>query len=337
MRRLIPVIACLLFACSSDPGSADPEDTTPDASSGLDANASSPDAAADVSPDAPPALDAGGVDAGVDDAGRDAGRDADTTSTEGLSPCEVTAALVDCPKNTTTLLTDLGGLTPREVHWQNPEGDPPAGGWPVVLLFQGTGLSSEEGWELTPDAPFGGYYQALLTHELLDAGFSVLAPEVRLDGSTYWDTNISPWSISWTLSGDHQVMLDIFDELEAGAFGPADLGRMYATGISSGGYMTSRMAEAYAGRFRALAIQSASYAWCAGALCTIPSELPENHPPTLFLHGATDAIVPLRTMNLYYDALIADGVEVSRTVDPDLGHEWLPSAPDQITAWFLAR
>ena len=105
------------------------------------------------------------------------------------------------------------------------------------------------------------------------------------------------------------ITVDLFDELDAGTFGPVDPRRMYATGISSGGYMSSRMADAYPGRFRALAIQSASYAWCSGPACTIPT-LPEDHPPTLFLHGALDLTVPLYTMDLYHDELVDEGVEV---------------------------
>ena len=47
---------------------------------------------------------------------------------------------------------------------------------------------------------------------------------------------------------------------EARAVGPLDPSRLLAIGVSSGGYMTSRMAVSYPGKFRALAI-------AAGASC----------------------------------------------------------------------
>jgi len=114
-----------------------------------------------------------------------------------------------------------------------------------------------------------------------------------------------------------------------GMFGYLDYKRKFATGISSGGYMTSRMAVSYAGsfifsflffkkkknshfnslllnillgEFLSLAVAAGSYATCAGPLCVVPN-LPLNHPPTLFLHGGLDPIVPQFTMETYADKL----------------------------------
>ena len=86
---------------------------------------------------------------------------------------------------------------------------------------------------------------------------------------------------------------DAFSAASTAAFGPINTTRLYAMGISSGGFMTSRMAVSYPGKFRALADHSGSYATCSDT-CTVPTPLPSNHPPTLFLHGDTDAIVPRR-------------------------------------------
>jgi dipeptidyl aminopeptidase/acylaminoacyl peptidase len=127
----------------------------------------------------------------------------------------------------------------------------------------------------------------------------------------------------------------MLDQMSAGQFGAIDMTRLYATGISSGGYMTSRMAVSYPGRFRALAIESGSYATCLGPLCTIPSSLPTDHPPTLFLHGDADTIVPIATARAYYDALVSQGIEAKFIEDPTAGHQWIPEAPDAVTSWFL--
>ena len=118
-----------------------------------------------------------------------------------------------------------------------------------------------------------------------------------------------------------------------GTFGPLDASHRYAMGISSGGFMTSRMAVSYAGSFRALAIASGSYATC-GTSCTLPATLPADHPPTLFLHGAADQTVPLSIMTPYRDKLVAEGRVVDTVINMDAGHEWLPEAKTAVPAWF---
>ena len=66
-------------------------------------------------------------------------------------------------------------------------GAPPAGGWPVVLMFQGSFFSANTFWDGAPSMPFGGWSQAHLTRALLDAGYAVITPKTRGDGGTYWD------------------------------------------------------------------------------------------------------------------------------------------------------
>jgi predicted esterase len=100
--------------------------------------------------------------------------------------------------------------------------------------------------------------------------------------------------------------------------------------------MTSRMAVSYPGVFRALAIQSASYATCLGAACVVPP-LPKDHPPTLLLHGQLDATVPLFTAQLYDEALKQGGFSRELFVDPAAGHEWLAVAPEKVTGWFQSH
>lgn len=247
---------------------------------------------------------------------------------------EADGDVLSCTHETELLLTGLSGFEPREVHWQVPTGEPPEGGWPAVMLFQGSLFSSEYSWESSPDAPYGAYNQTKMIASLLDAGYAIIAPEAHYNGSTYWDTNIAPWAYAWESSSDHQFLLEIFEELEQGAFGEINAERLYATGISSGGYMTSRMAVSYQGRFKALAIASASYATCAGYICYVPGELPFDHPPTLFLHGELDSIVPSYTMEDYAEELIEQEVPTRQIVDEDAGHEWIEATPEEVTSWF---
>lgn len=270
-------------------------------------------------------------EAGVGDAAGDAaGGGSGEASTTG---CTVTSTTVTCPMK--TLAIDVGGGTTRNVDFQVPAGTPAGAGFRVAFMFQGSFFSAIHDFNATTSDPFGAYYQALLLKKLLDAGYAVLAPETRGNGSTYWDTNIPPCATAWAGCPDDVFMNAIFAAIAAGKFGPLDGARMYATGISSGGYMTSRMAVSYAGKFKSLAIQSASYATCAST-CTVPTPLPSDHPPTLFLHGQADNIVPITTMYPYRDALMQEGHVVQTIIDPNAGHQWIAQAPDAVVAWFNA-
>jgi predicted peptidase len=158
------------------------------------------------------------------------------------------------------------------------------------------------------------------------------------EGTTAWQTNVAPSAFFWEGSSDDTLLLGMFDAFDdvAGAFGHVDTDRLYATGISSGGFMTSRMAVSYPGRFRALAIHSGGYATCS-AVCVMPLSLPTDHPPTMFLHGSLDLVVTPAIMNLYRDALVDDGVAVQTVLGAEAAHEWLAAAVEAVPAWFLAH
>ena len=319
----------LLLACLS------PKPDTPDTATGGDTALVEDTATTGAGDDtAPPADTASSQETAApgDTAGDTAGDTDDTAGTEA-SRCEVGEFTLTCDHQTTTLYTGFTGLLPREVHWQVPLGEPPAGGWPAVILFQGSLFTAELFWIVLDVDTFGFWNQGLLTKQLLDSGFAVITPEAHAGGATAWDTNIPPMSLWWDLSEDNQFMLDIFDRLDAGGFGEVDAERLYAAGISSGGYMTSRMDLEYRERFRALAIQSASYATCVGPICVVPG-LDAGHLPTLFLHGADDLIVPLYTMEPYHEALQDLGVDTEAIVQEGVGHAWIDPAPEAITDWF---
>jgi hypothetical protein len=240
----------------------------------------------------------------------------------------------------------------RQVSWQTPLGTPPAGGWPVVMIYQGS-LISPDGqtllaphgmWTVTAsdaalDGLFANYVLQQLTTEtmllksLLDGGYAIITPTA--DGVGFaWDTNLPPWLYDWVPAPDNGFLEQLFAAVGTGRFGPLSATRWYATGVSSGGYMTSRMAVSYQGMFKALAIASGSYATCGGGLpCTVP-DLPADHPPTLFLHGGSDPLVPVAQMQAYRDKLVAMGCETKAIVDPDFKHGWLALAPEQVLAWF---
>jgi len=245
------------------------------------------------------------------------------------SRCTANAIALTCPYNTIEL--NAGGIG-RTVLWQVPRGDAPAGGWPVAIMFQGTAASPALTWAATPLEPFGAYAQTQVVQRLLDNGFAVLTPATHLGGFTFWDTN-NPLVGDYYASNDHAFMLSIFAAINSGAFGVSDPSRLFATGISSGGYMTSRMAVSYPGRFRALAIAAGSYATCAGILCNV-GPIGADHPPTLFLHGLLDPVVPIITMEAYAAKLAAAGVPTRKVIEATALHRWIAASPDEVLAWF---
>ncbi|MCA9564536.1 MAG: prolyl oligopeptidase family serine peptidase [Myxococcales bacterium] len=247
--------------------------------------------------------------------------------------CAVAPDSVACAYVTSSVHLDDFAQS-REVLYQVPGGSVPAQGWPTVLLYQGTGISPEEGWSADFDAPYGLYYQAQLTAELLEAGYAVVAPAHRSELTPYWQTNIAPWNVAWSSSEDHALIEALLDVFESGTWFRADTANLFATGLSSGGYMTSRMAVSYPTRFRALAIGAGSYATCSGSLCAVPSDLPPDHPPTLFVHAADDLVVPLWTATLYRDALEDADVETRMAVTESGGHGWTSDAPSEVLGWF---
>lgn len=240
-------------------------------------------------------------------------------------------AKVSCSYQTTWISS--GPLSIRQVIYQTPLGTPPAKGWPVVLIYQGSFFPLDD-FTYYSNMPFGGFYEGKLIQKLLDNGYAVIAPSAPAD--LFWQTNIPGLAQTYELSTDYRFIGNVLQAIRQGHFGRLDPSRQYATGISSGGYNTSRMAVSFPGQFKALAIQSASYATCSGPVCVVP-ELPANHPPTTFLHGFVDAVVPWWSMDLYYDRLLYQGIETTRYTDPLGGHEWFSASPRHILAWFNAH
>ena len=233
---------------------------------------------------------------------------------------------------------------PRHVRWQIPEGTPPAGGWDIAFYYNGTTPNGHNPFSGSTADPYGQYYAPQVFREMLDnqAGtgrkYAVFAPEPPSSTTIrqFWHTNsVYPYSASC----DNSFFKDFFDEIKGGKYGSAsqfNLNRRFAFGISSGGYNASRMAVTFndSSVWKALGIVAASYATCSGPLCSIPT-LPSNHPPTKFWHGTADGTVPISTMRLYYDKLIAQG-KTAQKVEHSGDHEFTVNELGQtgIKKWF---
>lgn len=320
MRHLVGVVIFSLCGCaaSTGPGTG-PGPSTPGTSSGGDP--ATPGSPATPNPDTP------------------------LGSRCALGPTEHD---IDCSHQTST----IGG---RTVDWQFPLGTAPTGGWPVAVIYQGSLLSPDGKtilapngmWKVTAnDAALDGLFsnyvinqlttQTTVIKRLLDNGYAVITPTADNTGFA-WDTNLPPWLYDWVPAPDNQFLNQLYSAIDAGQLGQLSTTKWYATGVSSGGYMTSRMAVSYPGRFRALAIAAGSYATCGGGLPCIVPALPADHPPTLFLHGGQDPLVPVSQMQSYYDALTQAGFATAQVIDPNEKHGWIPASTDQILSWFQAH
>ncbi|MBT9554855.1 MAG: hypothetical protein IV100_02450 [Myxococcales bacterium] len=290
-------------------------------------------AAEDVEGDASDDDDSlGGDTQGGEDAGPGPASVCTVTPGDASEGQEAGPATMACVYETKTLDVPVGFVTePRDVLYALPLGAAPKDGWPVAILFHGTAIPPEYYWDGAEDDGLGHWNQLKLVKSLIDAGFAVLTPRAEV-ALGYWNTNVPPWALSWSTAPDHQFMLDLIAAIGAGDFGPLDADRLYPSGISSGGFMASRVATTYPG-VKALAVHSAAYANC-GSIC-FPPAFDAEHPPSVFLHGALDAVVLVSSMEAYRDALVDAGVETETVIDPDAGHEWIGAAPESITSWFL--
>lgn len=244
------------------------------------------------------------------------------------SRCATSGDAISC----TSRATHIAG---RLVTYELPLGTPPATGWPNIVFFQGSFVPGSHAFAAAKTDPFGQYELTETIAALLDRGYAVIAPDALGNGSLYWQTNIPPYATSWAGCDDDVLVRALLAATADGTFGELDPARRYAMGISSGGFMTSRMAVSYPEQFRGLAIASASYATC-GATCTVP-DLPPDHPPTLFLHGGADSTVPVGTMTPYRDKLVAGGRVAEAIIDPAAGHAWLAQAVAAVPDWVDAH
>jgi poly(3-hydroxybutyrate) depolymerase len=179
---------------------------------------------ADAPSDADHAISEGGVSP-------DTNVDAGATG----SRCTITGDAITCKKSTTT-------IAGRTVAYAVPVGDAPAAGWPAVVFFQGSFVAGDSAFAATQSDTFGRYQLTLTIKALLNRGYVVVAPDASGGGNGFSQTNIPPYATSWPGCADDMLMQAFLASIASGAFGHVDTTHRYAMGISSGGFMTSRMA-----------------------------------------------------------------------------------------------
>lgn len=240
---------------------------------------------------------------------------------------------IKCSHETTSIASSE--VTRRKVIYQLPEGTPPRDGWPVAVLYQGSWFPVDDFVYYSNEILGRLYNEGKTIKTLLENGYAVIAPSAPIDVA--WQSNLPGFSGHlYETSTDFRFLTNLFKAIDDGRFGPLNGQRKYATGISSGGYNTSRMAVSFPGEFKALVVHSGSYADCFGPLCSVPQTLPADHPPTYFIHGFVDLIVPWWTMELYYDRLLYQGIPTGRHTELTGAHGWFDSSPGKILDWFNA-
>ncbi|HUY79564.1 MAG TPA: PHB depolymerase family esterase [Ktedonobacterales bacterium] len=172
---------------------------------------------------------------------------------------------------TTGVATLSSGGRLRSYRLHIPVGYQPTRSYPLVLNFHGH-WSTAQGQER---------YTGFSTLADRD-GFLVVYPQgaVGPDGATGWDSGGS----NQPSTNDVLFVSDVLNQLQASLC--VDATRIYATGFSNGGGMTSVLACRLAGRIAAFASVSGSYFPLTGG-CH-----PSRAASILEFHGTSDTVVP---------------------------------------------
>ncbi len=228
----------------------------------------------------------------------------------------------------------------RIFYYAEPVLPPPAGGYPVVMLFHGGDGYAADWIEIMglPNA---------MTSIGLARRYFVIAPESGVsdqasgsatDVKKRWDSSVN--------SGDIPYILDIISWLPRSGY-PVNPGRIFLAGISSGGAMTSRMCQSAPFLFKRVVIVASMN---PNYLLFTPSTVAVSgdHPSTAFIHGTADWAVPIDRMREYYggipfpaagggvDCTFTDAtVKVKMKCEvPGGGHTWFGQYNASIYDWF---
>ena len=178
--------------------------------------------------------------------------------------------------------------------------------WPLLLFLHGAG---ERGDDLELVKVHG---PPKMIAQGRDFPFVVVSPQCPKD----------EW---WSVDALHDLLNEIVETYRI------DTARIYATGLSMGGYATWGLACTYPERFAAVV------PICGGGDSEKAPLMKEI--PTWVFHGAKDEAVPLQQSQEMVDALKAAGSDVRFTVYPEGGHvEAWQNAYSDPTLWeWLAK
>jgi poly(3-hydroxybutyrate) depolymerase/predicted secreted protein len=249
------------------------------------------------------------------------------------SNSQETAGMVKTPVS-----YELKEISGRQVYSVHPEGKPPAKGWQVIILLHGRG---QGGGAWFGEGLLSMGEQKTFPQEALRANYAILAPdsgETPRSGVRQWDCMHRVVE----RSEDLLFFRDLLSWVKKNDWARLDAGRVYVAGISSGGFMASRLAHAFPAQIRAVCIVSAGNADSVKIGRNLASifdfsatqTISASHPPALILHGTADRLVPVDMGRRYFHDLQAAGVRVRYEEIPGGRHGWHAAFNKLILEWF---
>lgn len=202
---------------------------------------------------------------------------------------------------------------------------------PVIIVLHG-GLQDSSIWFEENE----GNGQAAFVKKAINEEYAIIAP----DSVSPLCKDIKQWDYR-----EESSDLIFFDEIFNWIWFRNDLDseRIYVTGISIGGFMTSRLAEHYGQNINAIAVNSGGNAdniyLSPNNLCYIEynfdeTPIKDDHPRTLLIHGINDSIIPYETSVAYYSSLRKSGTGVKLILEKGGEHNWYAKYNDLILEWF---
>ncbi|MFH1837900.1 MAG: alpha/beta fold hydrolase, partial [Candidatus Kuenenbacteria bacterium] len=226
--------------------------------------------------------------------------------------------------------------------------------FPIIIVLHGGGQDAKD-WFVNNNSPG----QVEFVKKALIKGYAVIAPDSETpnySNCTIKDTKQWYYEKDWQNSSDYTFFNQIIPWINNQNIFNSN--RVYATGISSGGFMSSRLARFFGTpKIKAIAVRSAGDAdsithedrsnmklcsdgnnpfpaSCGPIFNDVNSSINTNHSPTLIIHGSKDGTVPIESANHYYDELTSANIATTKKVKPLGCHTWFDDYDQEILDWF---
>lgn len=248
--------------------------------------------------------------------------------------CSIFCLFSSSAHELSTASISIDGI-PRTYLYAQPDGPPPLGGWPVLILFHG---AMQQGCVWAKLSRFNAF-----KNKALQRGYSVIAPDSlyrakgKVDnilaaiGAPRWNLDDIPHQpIGPSLdygNNDINFLNALLKEIK---HQPAlNESQVFLTGFSSGAAFTMIAAHAFTTRIRAVSINSGGY---LGDMAFDPPT--SGHPPVMINHGTNDYIVNYKNSTKYFEDLSAAGVHAKLNLSKGSGHHWLYLYDKEVLDWF---